>query len=114
MVTHSSTSRPVQCLCMAERTGCPVFTDLWSYVLVLLIFNTYPLAVFAAGMIWILITQAFVSHNRQSERPRSISRHETYEDKCKNNGPWSDASEIEFIASWDAADDRLVGGGILC
>jgi hypothetical protein len=35
MVTHSSTSRPVQCLCMAERTGCPVFTDLWSYVLIL-------------------------------------------------------------------------------
>lgn len=35
MVTHSSTSRPVQCLCMAERTGCPVFTDLWSYVLFL-------------------------------------------------------------------------------
>ena len=34
MVTHSSTSRPVQCLCMAERTGCPVFTDLWSYVFV--------------------------------------------------------------------------------
>jgi hypothetical protein len=33
MVTHSSTSRPVQCLCMAERTGCPVFTDLWSYVI---------------------------------------------------------------------------------
>jgi hypothetical protein len=33
MVTHSSTSRPVQCLCLAERTGCPVFTDLWSYVL---------------------------------------------------------------------------------
>ena len=35
MVTHSSTSRPVQCLCMAERTGCPVFTDLWSYVFML-------------------------------------------------------------------------------
>jgi hypothetical protein len=35
MVTHSSTSRPVQCLCMAERTGCPVLTDLWSYVTVL-------------------------------------------------------------------------------
>ena len=33
MVTHSSTSRPVQCLCMAERTGCPVLTDLWSYVI---------------------------------------------------------------------------------
>ena len=32
MVTHSSTSLPVQCLCTAERTGCPVFTDLWSYV----------------------------------------------------------------------------------
>jgi hypothetical protein len=37
MVTHSSTSRPVQCLCMAERTGCPVFTDLWSYVLIMLV-----------------------------------------------------------------------------
>jgi hypothetical protein len=36
MVTHSSTSRPVQCLCMAERTGCPVLTDLWSYVLICL------------------------------------------------------------------------------
>jgi hypothetical protein len=34
MVTHSSTSRPVQCLCMAERTGCPVLTDLWSYVII--------------------------------------------------------------------------------
>ena len=34
MVTHSSTSRPVQCLCMAERTGCPVLTDLWSYVFI--------------------------------------------------------------------------------
>jgi hypothetical protein len=34
MVTHSSASRPVQCLCMAERTGCPVLTDLWSYVLI--------------------------------------------------------------------------------
>jgi hypothetical protein len=34
MVTHSSTSRPVQCLCVAERTGCPILTDLWSYVIV--------------------------------------------------------------------------------
>ena len=33
MVTHSNTSRPIQCLCMAERTGCPVFTDLWPYVM---------------------------------------------------------------------------------
>jgi hypothetical protein len=40
MVTHSSTSRPVQCLCMAERTGCPVLTDLWSYVFILVVFNT--------------------------------------------------------------------------
>jgi hypothetical protein len=32
MVTHSSTNRPAQCLCVAERTGCPVFTNLWSYV----------------------------------------------------------------------------------
>ena len=43
MVTHSSTSRPVQCLCMAERTGCPVLTDLWSYVLSLLAqINNHP------------------------------------------------------------------------
>jgi hypothetical protein len=36
MITHSSTSRPVQCLCMAERTGCPILSDLWSYVRFLL------------------------------------------------------------------------------
>jgi hypothetical protein len=28
MVTYSSTSRPVQCLCMAERTGCLLLTCL--------------------------------------------------------------------------------------
>ena len=39
MVTHSSTSRPVQCLCMAERTGCPVLTDLWSYVLLMFLLD---------------------------------------------------------------------------
>ena len=44
MVTHSSTSRPVQCLCMAERTGCPVFTDLWSYVLDLSLTNIIELS----------------------------------------------------------------------
>jgi hypothetical protein len=44
MVTHSSTSRPVQCLCMAERTGCPVLTDLWSYVSVHLIYYLYSFA----------------------------------------------------------------------
>ena len=27
MVTHSNTSRPVQCLCMAERTEYTVVTD---------------------------------------------------------------------------------------
>ena len=42
MVTHSSTSRPVQCLCMAERTGCPVLTDLWSYVSVNQSDHFYP------------------------------------------------------------------------
>jgi hypothetical protein len=44
MVTHSSTSRPVQCLCMAERTGCPVFTDLWSYVFIIPTIATMLLA----------------------------------------------------------------------
>jgi hypothetical protein len=43
MVTHSSTSRPVQCLCMAERTGCPVLTDLWSYVMDLGVCRIYRL-----------------------------------------------------------------------
>ena len=33
MVTHSTTDLPIWYLSMAERTGCPVFTSLWSYVL---------------------------------------------------------------------------------
>ena len=33
MVTHSTTHLPIWCLSMAERTGCPVLTSLWSYVL---------------------------------------------------------------------------------
>ena len=32
MVTHSTTNLPIWCLCMAERTGCPFLTSLWSYV----------------------------------------------------------------------------------
>ena len=32
-VTHSTTDLPIWCLSMAERTGCPVLTSLWSYVL---------------------------------------------------------------------------------
>jgi hypothetical protein len=47
MVTHSSTSRPVQCLCMAERTGCPVLTDLWSYV------------IHCAGVVFMIVTCIF-------------------------------------------------------
>ena len=34
MVTHLTTNLPIWCLSMAERTGCPVLTSLWSYVLV--------------------------------------------------------------------------------
>jgi hypothetical protein len=49
MVTHSSTSRPVQCLCMAERTGCPVFTDLWSYVSSGLILDKLKIAIIWRG-----------------------------------------------------------------
>nr|POE77924.1 hypothetical protein CFP56_09566 [Quercus suber] len=33
VVTHRTTNSPVDCLCMAERTGCPVLSRLWSYVL---------------------------------------------------------------------------------
>jgi hypothetical protein len=32
VVTHPTTNPPIQGLCMAERTGCPVLLDLWSYV----------------------------------------------------------------------------------
>jgi hypothetical protein len=34
VVTHPTTNSPIQGLCMAERTGCPVLLDLWSYVTV--------------------------------------------------------------------------------
>ena len=33
VVTHPTTNQPISSLCMAERTGCPVFLSLWSYVL---------------------------------------------------------------------------------
>ena len=32
VVTHPTTNLPIWCLCMAERTGCPFLTSLWSYV----------------------------------------------------------------------------------
>tara|TARA_R110002060_G_scaffold56038_2_gene66415 strand:+ start:637 stop:957 length:321 start_codon:yes stop_codon:yes gene_type:complete len=32
VVTHPTTNLPITCLSMAERTGCPVFRSLWSYV----------------------------------------------------------------------------------
>ena len=32
VVTHPTTNQPISSLCMAERTGCPVFLSLWSYV----------------------------------------------------------------------------------
>jgi hypothetical protein len=33
VVTHPTTNLPISSLCMAERTGCPVFSSLWPYVL---------------------------------------------------------------------------------
>ncbi|KAF2141585.1 hypothetical protein K452DRAFT_227841, partial [Aplosporella prunicola CBS 121167] len=45
VVTHLTTDQPVHSLCMAERTGCPVFYDLWSYVIDSLNFNEYNLSV---------------------------------------------------------------------
>ena len=41
VVTHRSTNQPVNCLCMAERTGCPVFSCLWPYVVVQPTFTVY-------------------------------------------------------------------------
>ena len=41
MVTHSTTNLPIWCLSMAERTGCPVLTSLWSYVLVQLYLQSH-------------------------------------------------------------------------
>jgi hypothetical protein len=32
VVTHPTTNSPICSLCMAERTGCPIFYSLWSYV----------------------------------------------------------------------------------
>jgi hypothetical protein len=55
MVTHSSTSRPVQCLCMVERTGCPVFTDLWSYVLESVSCVLYPIDNHEAILVLLLL-----------------------------------------------------------
>jgi hypothetical protein len=34
VITHPTTNLPISSLCKAERTGCPVFSSLWSYVLV--------------------------------------------------------------------------------
>nr|POE77820.1 hypothetical protein CFP56_09463 [Quercus suber] len=44
VVTHRTTNSPVDCLCMAERTGCPVLSRLWSYVLILV----FPLTIYPA------------------------------------------------------------------
>ena len=33
VVTDPATTQPISSLCMAERTGCPVFLSLWSYVI---------------------------------------------------------------------------------
>jgi hypothetical protein len=33
VVTDPTTNPPIWSLCMAERTGCPVLSSLWSYVL---------------------------------------------------------------------------------
>ena len=32
VVTHPTTNLPIWGLCMAERTGCPILLNLWSYV----------------------------------------------------------------------------------
>ena len=39
VVTHPTTNLPISSLCMAERTGCPVFLSLWSYVTANIITN---------------------------------------------------------------------------
>ncbi|KAF2089629.1 hypothetical protein K490DRAFT_37182, partial [Saccharata proteae CBS 121410] len=51
MVTHLTTNQPVHSLCMAERTGCPIFCDLWSNVRTLFGAVSYiPLSLRAAAM----------------------------------------------------------------
>jgi hypothetical protein len=61
MVTHSSTSRPVQCLCMAERTGCPVLTDLWSYVLKMIFVTIYTYVSLSAAYYRLLVERTNMS-----------------------------------------------------
>ncbi|KAF2142822.1 uncharacterized protein K452DRAFT_11265 [Aplosporella prunicola CBS 121167] len=41
MVTHLTTNQPVHSLNLAERTGCLVLCDLWSYVLVIVVVLVY-------------------------------------------------------------------------
>ncbi len=41
VVTHPTTNRSIYGLCMAERTGCPTFRSLWSYVLATLANKLY-------------------------------------------------------------------------
>jgi hypothetical protein len=37
VVTHPTTNLPICGLCMAERTGCPFFHSLWSYVVAMVL-----------------------------------------------------------------------------
>ena len=73
MVTHSNTSRPVQCLCMAERTGCPVLTDLWPYVLpiislliMLFIFTLMPNSPLVLGFEMLAVSDVLIMTTRRS------------------------------------------------
>ena len=42
VVTHPTTNLPIWSLCMAERTGCPILSSLWSYVTVMLLRSSCP------------------------------------------------------------------------
>ncbi|KAF2146179.1 hypothetical protein K452DRAFT_220258, partial [Aplosporella prunicola CBS 121167] len=51
VVTHLTTNQPVRGLCMAERTGCPILRDLWSYVPNVVVVDGYILRKFGVYLV---------------------------------------------------------------
>ncbi|KAF2135347.1 hypothetical protein K452DRAFT_239538, partial [Aplosporella prunicola CBS 121167] len=66
VVTHLTTNQPVHSLCMAERTGCPVFYDLWSYVIIDMAFMVYVLKLLLPTLATCLQPDTFLHFSFQS------------------------------------------------
>ena len=62
MVTHLTTSPPIHGLKMAERTGCLVFHDLWSYALLTMILQPIFTHKFTHKIFLLLQSRLFSEH----------------------------------------------------